>query len=96
MIGVGIAISQQKLTNLSIVAGNFIVGIAYDALYLRPRSSTHWHAPEAPITVEDPSRGNDDRYAPYMSDSRKRRIVCPDQPERYGASTPQREAEHGG
>jgi amino acid transporter len=60
LIGVGIAISQQKVTDLLIVAGIFIVGFIYYALFLRPRSSTHWHAPEAPITIEDPSRSRND------------------------------------
>jgi amino acid transporter len=61
LIGVGIAISQQKVTDLLIVAGILAVGAIYYALFLRPRSSTHWHAPEAPLTVEDPGRGQDSR-----------------------------------
>jgi amino acid transporter len=61
LIGVGVALSQQKVIDLLIVAGIFVVGAAYYVLFLRPRSSTHWHAPEAPSTVEDPTHGSHDR-----------------------------------
>lgn len=61
LVGVGIAISQQKLVDLLIVVGIFAVGAVYYALYLRPRSSTHWHAPEAPLAVEEPNPGPGDR-----------------------------------
>ena len=61
LIGVGVALTQQKVVDLLIVAGIFIVGAVYYALFLRPRSSTHWHAPEAPLTVEDPTHGSHDR-----------------------------------
>jgi hypothetical protein len=51
-------ITQQKVIDLLIVVGIFIVGVLYYALFLRPRSSTHWHSPEAPLTVEDPTHGS--------------------------------------
>jgi len=61
LIGVGIALTQQKVIDLLIVAGIFVAGAVYYALFLRPRSSTHWHSPEGPLNVEDPTHGSHDR-----------------------------------
>jgi amino acid transporter len=61
LIGVGVALSQQKVIDLLIVAAIFAVGAVYYALFLRPRSATHWHAPGAPLTVEDPTHDSHDR-----------------------------------
>jgi amino acid transporter len=55
LVGVVIAITQQTVANLLIVAGIFVAGIIYYLLYLRPRSHTHWRAPEAPITESNPA-----------------------------------------
>jgi amino acid transporter len=46
LVGVGIAISQQRTVDLLIVAAIFAVGIVYYALFLRPRRATHWRDPE--------------------------------------------------
>ena len=46
LIGVGIAISQQRTVDLMIVGAIFVVGAAYYALFLRPRHSTHWRDPD--------------------------------------------------
>jgi amino acid transporter len=61
LIGVGIALTQQKVIDLLIVAGIFVAGAVYYALFLRPRSSTHWHSPEGPLNGEDPTHGSHDR-----------------------------------
>jgi len=61
LIGVVVALTQQKVIDLLIVAGIFVVGAIYYALFLRPRRTTHWHAPEAPLNVEDPTHGSHDR-----------------------------------
>ena len=61
LIGVGVALTQQKVIDLLIVAAIFAVGAVYYALFLRPRSATHWHAPGAPLTVEDPTHDSHDR-----------------------------------
>lgn len=42
LAGVGIALSQQKSKDLYIVAGIFVAGIVYYALFLRPRSDRYW------------------------------------------------------
>lgn len=57
LVGVGIAVSQQTATDLLIVAGIFAVGAAYYALFLRPRSSTHWRDPENLPAQEAPTGG---------------------------------------
>jgi len=46
LIGVGIAISQQRTVDLLIVGAIFVVGAVYYALFLRPRRSTHWRDPD--------------------------------------------------
>jgi len=46
LLGVGIAISQQKVVDLLIVAGILVAGAIYYILFLRPRSATHWREPE--------------------------------------------------
>jgi amino acid transporter len=61
LIGVGVALSQQKMIDLLIVAAIFVVGAIYYALFLRPRRATHWRAPEASLSVEDPTHGSHDR-----------------------------------
>src|SRR5215204_6424214 len=61
LIGVGVALSQQTVIDLLIVAGIFVVGAIYYALFLRPRRATHWRAPEASLNVEDPTHGSHDR-----------------------------------
>jgi amino acid transporter len=61
LIGVGVALSQQKMIDLLIVAAIFVVGAIYYVLFLRPRRATHWRAPEASLSVEDPTHGSHDR-----------------------------------
>jgi amino acid transporter len=61
LVGVGVALTQQKVTDLLIVAAIFAAGAVYYALFLRPRGATHWHAPGAPLTVEDPTHPSHDR-----------------------------------
>lgn len=46
LIGVGVAMSQQNISDILIVAGIIAVGIVYYVLFLRPRHSTHWRDPE--------------------------------------------------
>jgi amino acid transporter len=46
LLGVGIAISQQRTVDLLIVAGILAVGAIYYILFLRPRGATHWRDPE--------------------------------------------------
>jgi amino acid transporter len=46
LVGVAIAISQQTGTDLLIVALILVAGAIYYALFLRPRSATHWRDPE--------------------------------------------------
>ena len=50
LLGVGIAVSQQKAADLLIVLGIFAAGAVYYALFLRPRRSTHWREPESTTT----------------------------------------------
>ncbi len=53
LLGVGIAVSQQKAADLLIVLGIFAAGAVYYALFLRPRRFTHWRDPES-TTIERP------------------------------------------
>jgi amino acid transporter len=46
LLGVGIAISQQRAIDLLIVAGILAAGAIYYILFLRPRGATHWRDPE--------------------------------------------------
>jgi amino acid transporter len=46
LLGVGIAISQQRVIDLLIVAGILAAGAVYYILFLRPRGATHWRDPE--------------------------------------------------
>jgi len=57
LAGVGIAISQQKVRDLLIVVGIFAVGAVNYALFLRPRSSTHWRDPGGLPSSEQPGGG---------------------------------------
>lgn len=56
LVGVGVALSQQKLSDLAIVAGIFAVGLVYYLLVVRPREGRFWitaHTPaEAPPSVQ--------------------------------------------
>jgi amino acid transporter len=51
LIGIALTLSQQKLSDLAIVAGILIVSAAYYFLYLRPRSATNWQSLK-PLTSE--------------------------------------------
>lgn len=42
LVGVGLALTQQKLSDLAIVAAIFVVGILYYAAFLRPNSDRYW------------------------------------------------------
>jgi len=51
LVGVVIAITQQKGSDLLICAAIFVVGLVYYAAYLRSRRATHWAAgPVGPAT----------------------------------------------
>jgi amino acid transporter len=56
LIGVGVALTQQKVIDLLIVGGLFVVGFIYYVLFLRPRRSTHWRDPQGALGENDPSR----------------------------------------
>ena len=53
LLGVGVAVTQQKLTDLLIVAGIFLLGAVYYVLFLRPRRSTHWRDSEGLLEQEE-------------------------------------------
>jgi amino acid transporter len=57
LIGVGVAISQQRMVDLLIVGAIFVVGAVYYALFLHPRRSTHWRDPEGVSTETDKGSG---------------------------------------
>jgi len=42
LVGIGMALSQQKVADLVIVAGILLASAIYYVAYLQPRSSTHW------------------------------------------------------
>lgn len=50
LAGVGIALSQQKTSDLYITAGIIAGALIYYFAYLRPRSATHWNAFSDPET----------------------------------------------
>jgi amino acid transporter len=50
LIGVGIALSQQKASDLLITAAIVIGSLVYYVIYLRPRSDTHWNTFSDPET----------------------------------------------
>ena len=52
IVGVGVALSQQKGSDLVIAAAILIGALLYHTLYLRPRAATHWNTfsdPEAEL-----------------------------------------------
>lgn len=57
LVGVGIALSQQKGSDLIIVAAIIVGGIVYYLAFLVPRRDRHWshlHAPEAELAGAEP------------------------------------------
>jgi amino acid transporter len=63
LVGVAIAISQQTGTDLLIVALILVAGAIYYALFLRPRSATHWRDPEGLSTEAQTDDARSDRQA---------------------------------
>lgn len=60
LVGVGVALSQQKGSDLIIVAAIGIGGAAYYVLFLRPRRDRYWahlHVPE-PERIASPEPGD--------------------------------------
>jgi amino acid transporter len=51
LIGIALTLSQQKLSDLAIVAAILVVSAAYYYLYLRPRATTNWQSLK-PLTSE--------------------------------------------
>jgi amino acid transporter len=50
LVGVGVALSQQKATDL-VIAGAILLGaLLYHTVYLRPRAATHWNTFTDPET----------------------------------------------
>jgi uncharacterized membrane protein YfcA len=50
LAGVGVALSQQKSSDLLIAAAIVVCAAVYYAVYLRPRHATHWNAFSDPET----------------------------------------------
>ena len=43
LVGCAIALSQQKINDLALVAGIFIAGLIYYYVFIQPRSDRYWN-----------------------------------------------------
>jgi amino acid transporter len=66
LVGVAVALSQQKIQDLLVVAGIFVAGLIYYYAFIRPRGDRYWNVQvnpqlelqklQTPAGVESPKR----------------------------------------